>query len=446
VTAVLASILSLFFSKGMRFSSIACLVSFVLNFLSMGLLGGIVFFSVYPLLWPFYSNYYLANILRGDSVWPVMLGAGLFFSLGFIAAGFLNRALAVLPWGMFLRVCIYLLVLWFVVGLYAFVVVHSLGKTKMTELHFAAQNNDVDVAKRFIAKGWDVNSKDLNMETPLTYAAGSSGEMIRLLLEKGADVNAQNLKGNTALHIATRQGKTDMTHLLITSGAKVNLANKDGETPLYHAALSGQAEAIRLLLDQHADIKLQPTSASTLLHAAAEGGNPELLDRLLRADADVNAKDQNLFTPLHSAAEFGQVEASRRLIKKGADVNAQSNTEATPLHLAIWYLGSPMYNDSQDKEASRQKAYDLVKLLLDGGSDPNILSWDGSPLHIAVLRSDARVIEMLIESGAEVELANLDGQTPTQLATQEPYNTKEVLQALGKPSADPNQKNKKVDK
>ena len=82
-------------------------------------------------------------------------------------------------------------------------------------------------------------------------------EVVRLLLDRGADVNVANNDGETPLHCASRLSYTDMVMLLLAEGADVNVANNDGSTPLHpHQAQELLIDAVRLLLDRGADVNV----------------------------------------------------------------------------------------------------------------------------------------------------------------------------------------------
>jgi len=112
---------------------------------------------------------------------------------------------------------------------------NSLEESYITPLMFAVLSGDeaVEIGKILIQKGADVNAKDLLGWTPLTYAAfyGRSA-FTTLLLEKGADPNARSKVGWTPLMYAARSGQTEVGKLLIARGAVASLSSPDGKTAL----------------------------------------------------------------------------------------------------------------------------------------------------------------------------------------------------------------------
>lgn len=159
---------------------------------------------------------------------------------------------------------------------------------------------------------------------------------IRVLLERGADVDAKDSNDGTALHMAVSKGHVKTTKLLLSHAADINAKNeKDGATPLYLAACRGNDKTAKLLLSHGADVNLKTDDGSTPLHSAARRGNAEITDLLLTHGVEVNPKSHDGYTPLHLAARSGQVEAAKLLLSHGADINAKTvKLGATPLYFA----------------------------------------------------------------------------------------------------------------
>lgn len=123
-----------------------------------------------------------------------------------------------------------------------------------TPLHFAAQAGQKDIVEFLIAKGADVNAETIKGETPLQFAADNDHkEVVELLIEKGADVSL-NRSGETPLHTAAANGHKEVAELLIAKGADVNAKNNDGQTPTDLAVTRNRKEIVELLLEKGATI------------------------------------------------------------------------------------------------------------------------------------------------------------------------------------------------
>jgi ankyrin repeat protein len=135
-------------------------------------------------------------------------------------------------------------------GAHADAHINSIEQSNVTPLMLAAASLDssVEIGKILIQKGADVNAKDLLGWTPLIYAAyHGQTEFAALLIEKGADLNARSNVGWTPLMYAAFSGRAEVGKLLIAKGAVVNLASRDGKTALSIAESRGRSDFADLL-------------------------------------------------------------------------------------------------------------------------------------------------------------------------------------------------------
>jgi ankyrin repeat protein len=157
--------------------------------------------------------------------------------------------------------------------------------------------------------------------------AASKGDKaaIERLLKSGADVNAPQGDGATALHWAAYRGEAALTELLLKAGARAGVANHNGATPLWLAATSGDAAVIRALLKGGADANEQLPLGRRPLMLAARSGQVDAVQALLEHGADVNAIETERGTnALMQAADQGHADVLKALIKAGANVAAVS--------------------------------------------------------------------------------------------------------------------------
>jgi ankyrin repeat protein len=175
---------------------------------------------------------------------------------------------------------------------------HASGRTL---LHIAAIEGYKDLAALLLAKGAEVDAKDVDGRTPLDQAAGKDDkDLVELLLANGASVNARDNRGDTPLFWADES--KDATELLLAKGAEVNVRNNEGNTLLYCAALMGDKKVVEVLLENKADVNVKNSKGETPLHLAALRGEMDVAELLLAYRADVNAKNDHGDTPLFYAS------------------------------------------------------------------------------------------------------------------------------------------------
>jgi len=168
-----------------------------------------------------------------------------------------------------------------------------------------------------------VRAAAVQSESPVADAA-MRGEWaaVRALLEKGADVNAAQGDGMTALHWAARQGETSTVEMLIHAGGNVRATTRlGGYTPLLLASQMGHAPVIDLLVKAGADAKGASTNGATALMLASASGGVDAVKALIEAGADVNATEPlRQETALMFATAANRIDVMKALIRAGANV------------------------------------------------------------------------------------------------------------------------------
>jgi hypothetical protein len=143
---------------------------------------------------------------------------------------------------------------------------------------------------------------------PGLWAAAVFGlkEIVGLLLEQKADVEAKAADGETALHGAARNGHEAVVRLLLLEKeVDVDVKDNDGITALHRAAWSGHEAVVRLLLEKGADVDAKDNDGWTALYEAGGNGHEAMVRLLLEKGADVDAKDNDGWTALYWAAQSG---------------------------------------------------------------------------------------------------------------------------------------------
>jgi ankyrin repeat protein len=341
-----------------------------------------------------------------------------------------------------------------------------------TALMVVARGGNTAAAEILIARGANVNARESRKgQTALMWAvAQSQPAMVRLLLAHGAEVDARstvnewermvtaeprqkNLMsgGFTPLLYAARQGCLECAQALVEAGAKIELTDPDGVTPLLSALLSAHFDTAKYLLEQGANPNKWDFWGRTPLYLAVDfntlphGGRPdrpslddtsglEMIDLLLAAGANPNAQ-LKLFppyrslrmdrgadttidigsTPLLRAARGADVPAIERLAAKGALVDLPQREGITPLMVAVGAGASSI--DTRGKFRTELDALETADALLAAGADLQVRDDRGrTALHYAAAVGYTDVVNLLVEQGADVRVADLDGVTPLDAA------------------------------
>jgi ankyrin repeat protein len=143
------------------------------------------------------------------------------------------------------------------------------------------------------------------------------------------------------LHKACEKGNIEAVKQHLTDGADVNAKDNEGWTALHWAASWGDKEVAELLIKNGADIDAKDNEGETPLHIAAQFGQKEIVELLLSSDANVNAKENKGWTPLHHVTsltfedlvKYDSQLTVEQLVVKGADVNSMNEDRETPLDL-----------------------------------------------------------------------------------------------------------------
>ena len=284
-------------------------------------------------------------------------------------------------------------------------------------LLWAAENGDGAVVKLLLEKGADLEAKDDYGRTLLWWAAEYGYEVVvKLLLEKGADLETKDNHDQTPLWWAAQHGHEAVVKLLLKSGADLEAKDKKyGRTPLWRAAEYGREAVVKLLLEKGADLEAQDNDyGQTPLWRAAEYGHEAVVKVLLEKGANLEAKDKKYGRmPLWQAAQNGHEAVVKLLLEKGADLKAKDNYGWTLLCWATQY-GHEV----------------LVKLLLENGDDLEAkYNYGQTSLWLAAQHGHGAVVRLLLEKGADLEAKDKKyGRTPLWRAAE--YGHEAVVKLL----------------
>ena len=267
----------------------------------------------------------------------------------------------------------------------------------------AAQSNDIDSAMMSIDQGVGVNTTSPDGATALHWAAHwGATDLAERLLSAGALVDASNELGITPISIACRNGSEAMVDLLLKAKADAKGSEPSGETVLMSCARTGSLGAVEQLLAAGAEPNsVEVDSGQTALMWAAAGGHWEIVDLLIGAGADVNASSSGKFTPLMFAARTGDLKSAELLLDAGAEVNVATEDGLSPLLIASASLDAITGSDYRlVVEESQHES--LGALLLDRGADVTQSDQYGmTALHYAVEMNKPSLLRALLKRDAD---------------------------------------------
>lgn len=275
---------------------------------------------------------------------------------------------------------------------------------------------------------------DGNMKAVIRdFVTANKVDAIKLFLDQGFDIDTpimphqkypNVLPPQTRLiHLASQRGNSELIKLCLERNADVLTADEFGKTPAQLAIDSGNVDAVDLFLDAGAidkstDIQMPTrqgqTYQSKLLHWACAKGNKKLIDRLIDADASSEDVDKAGNTPVYYAIRQGHTEVAQYLIKRGVDPEGQALDKSTVFHQAC-FMGN----------------VDILRSLVECGvAINNKDDFNRSALQYAIMSNDPAKVALLLEYGADVTVRSSSGLTMLEVAEQPGRNNPDVVRLI----------------
>ncbi|CAF1331675.1 unnamed protein product [Adineta ricciae] len=335
--------------------------------------------------------------------------------------------------------------------------VNKASLSGITPLLMVAEVGWPDILDILLDRGAIVDSAPLGKRAEENKIAGSTPligatkynhpECVKRLLAYHANPNHQNQSGISALMLAAEQGYVECVRLLVQAGANLELApsgqlaltmNLCGQTPLFCAAKEGRIDIVKYLLDHGANPRVQNHYGVSALWIPAQKGMLQVVELLLNAGADTHiapfgnlADELNItgWTPLYAAMKSRKFDVVKLLLKRGADPNAVTKLGSTPFLLASEIC------DLDVIEACVEANADLD--FAPSGPDADSLNITGqTALFMATLKDRVDVVKFLIHRGAQVNVQNRYGVSPLLLCAES--GNQELVRALVEAGADVN--------
>ncbi|KAI3658667.1 hypothetical protein MP638_006731 [Amoeboaphelidium occidentale] len=277
-------------------------------------------------------------------------------------------------------------------------------KYMATPLHYACQQDYIDVCIVLLRKGAAVDVGDENGRTAMMWAAiQGHTDCVRFLLDAGADAYKKDSAELTALHLAASGGHTATCLLLLKHVQNefedlqyVNSLDSQLQTPLFKASQNGHTETLLALIGEGADVLAEDEAGRLCTHLCAASGYMDCLDILFREGSSLARADRKGATPLHEAAFHGRAEillyvlvetnSLNSMDEEAVKISCRDCNGVTPLHWAAVNGHLPS-----------------VRVLVEHGADLNAMVADDdmdTPLDYAYLNNNVECAQYLIEKGA----------------------------------------------
>ncbi len=236
---------------------------------------------------------------------------------------------------------------------------------------------------------------------------------VETLLKAGADIKTADSDSDNVLMYAALYSTVDCMQLLLQKGADPNAKNKLGETAILWC--THDLQKTKLLLDHKADVNSKTTTGNTAFLAACVGpSQTEMIRLMLQHGADPLVRNNRKSTSLMQVAQFGDTVAAKLLLGKGVDINAKGPDGFTALHLAI-----------------KLENKNMVYWLLRQGADPDAHDdYRATPLGYAVLSNDLVMVKTFIPLTNAINEQDIDSTTALMWATYHEYDNPDIIRAL----------------
>ncbi len=252
-------------------------------------------------------------------------------------------------------------------------------------------------------------------------------ETVNMCLDADVDINAPlgNVK-NTALHVASDCGNSDIVEFLLSLGADIEARDKHGSTPLHLAALAGNDEIVEQFVMAGANLDAQDRSGWTPLHEAASKGHSSVVETLLGVGANAMLTNELGEVPAHKASQSGSVDVLMSLADHApTSLGIGNKMGATCVHQAA------LHDDDQ-----------VLAYLVDTGQNMEATDKLGAtPLHYAALASGDKALRFLVANGVDLDKQDRFGETALHMAArdhEDDDSKTETCRYLIQHGADPN--------
>ena len=284
-----------------------------------------------------------------------------------------------------------------------------------------------------------MNAQDISGETALHIAvAANRYELVQLILDyQQTDINPRDQWGVSPLIVAATYGYEDIVQLLLENGADTSIHGDLGGTAILRAVDEGNIAIVKMMLRYSVDFRQVDDLGRTILHGASINGHCDIIQLLVKAGLMVDVRGHAGETPLHDASRAGYASVAVTLLELGANPSITDNAGRTPRTVAVQRGNENVARILEEKElqlglaivkiddsslpawaiAQRNRS-DMMETLIAGGDDLDERDPDtyNTALHIACWEGYNEILEQLLPAGANPNSTNKFFRTPLKQA------------------------------
>ena len=263
------------------------------------------------------------------------------------------------------------------------------------------------IAKESEAEPEINDKKQLLLQELYKAIHNSEVDKVKVLLDSGADPNAEIFTGVPILMVAVRENQKPIVETLVNAGADVNVTIKKGMTLLMISIKDGHSDIAKYLIEKGANVDVQSDNGSTALSLAKSKEFDTIVRLIKRAGEKSEREEKDQITGnIFDVVEQGDVETLKKLLARGTDPNKRDMKGRFPL----------IYAASGGHE-------EIVEALIRAGADVNMKATDDSTaLMAATLQGHNSIVTFLLGKGADISAKNSDGETALNIARQKGYD------------------------
>ncbi|CAG7919206.1 unnamed protein product [Penicillium olsonii] len=285
-------------------------------------------------------------------------------------------------------------------------------------LHEAAERGHLEIVKMLIDHGADAHKLDPDDHTALCFACSEGHqEIVQIFLDEGVSPNPQGKYGLSALWHATRRGSVEICAMLLDHGAEIDWQDSLGDTALHHLIEKQHLGAAELLIEKGASVNIVNCQNCTALHLACEKAPPHTVEMLLLRGADPFVGEED-YSSLELACKRGDEKIVKLLIENFTDSDIQKDFYWCAL-----------------QQAAEMGHLSVIQMLFQKSADANLLDhFFAATLPSACIGGNEQIVEFLLKNGVDVDAREKDCDSTLELACR--YGHQNIVAILLREGAD----------